>query len=116
MTTSEHLVADLEAAQALPASWRETFLAVPREQFIPAQIWVSEGDRDVPLDYHSHPHRWRAAVYGNTTLVTQFDGGATVWPAVGRRATSSASDPDVVAEMLDCLEVSGGQRVLELGT
>ncbi|MGH3803387.1 MAG: methyltransferase domain-containing protein [Pseudonocardiaceae bacterium] len=116
MTTSEQLVAALEAAQALPASWREAFLAVPREQFIPAQIWVSDGERDVPLDYHSHPDRWRAAVYGNTTLVTQFDDGATAWPAVGRRATSSASDPDVVAEMLDCLQVCGGQRVLELGT
>jgi protein-L-isoaspartate O-methyltransferase len=116
MTTSEHLVAELEAAQALPASWREAFLAVPREQFIPARIWVSDGERDVPLDCHSHPDRWRAAVYGNTTLVTQFDDGATAWPAVGRRATSSASDPDAVAEMLDCLEVRGGQRVLELGT
>lgn len=116
MTASEQLVAVLEAAQALSACWRETFLAVPREQFIPAQIWVSDGDRDVPLDYHSHPDRWRAAVYGNTTLVTQFDDGATVWPAVGRRATSSASDPDVVAEMLDCLQVWGGHRVLELGT
>ncbi len=116
MTTSEYLVAELEAAQALPASWRETFLAVPREQFIPAQIWVSDSDRYVPLDYHRHPQRWRAAVYGNTTLVTQFDDGATVWPAVGHRATSSASDPDVVAEMLDCLQVCGGHRVLELGT
>jgi protein-L-isoaspartate O-methyltransferase len=116
MTTSEHLVAELEAAEALPASWREAFLAVPREQFIPAQIWVSDGERDVPLDCHSHQDRWRAAVYGNTTLVTQFDDGATEWPAVGRRATSSASDPDAVAEMLDCLEVCGGQRVLELGT
>ena len=116
MTTSEHLVAELEASQALSASWRETFLAVPRERFIPAQIWVSDGDRDMPLDFHSHPQRWRSAVYGNTTLVTQFDDGATVWPAVGQRATSAASDPDVVAEMLDCLEVSGGQRVLELGT
>ena len=116
MTTNEHLVAELKAAQALPVSWREAFLAVPREQFIPARIWVSEDDRDVPLDYHSHPDRWRVAVYSNTTLVTQFDDGATVWPAVGRRATSSASDPDVVAAMLDCLEVCGGQRVLELGT
>jgi protein-L-isoaspartate O-methyltransferase len=116
MTTSEKLVAELEAAQALPASWRDAFLAVPREQFIPAQIWVSDGERDVPLDYYNHPDRWRAAVYGNTTLVTQFDDGATAWPAVGRRATSSASDPDVVAEMLDCLEVCVGQRVLELGT
>lgn len=32
-------------------------------------------------------------------------------------AQASASDPDAVAEMLDCcLEVCGGQRVLELGT
>lgn len=116
MTTTEQLVAELEAADALPASWRETFLAVPRERFIPSRIWVSDGDRDVPLDYRAHPDRWRAAVYGNTTLVTQFDDGATVWPAVGQRATSSASDPDVVAEMLDCLGVSGGERVLELGT
>ncbi|MGH3903902.1 MAG: methyltransferase domain-containing protein [Pseudonocardiaceae bacterium] len=116
MTTTEQLVAELEATEALPAYWREAFLAVSRERFIPAQIWVSDGERDVPLDYHSDPDRWRAAVYGNTTLVTQFDDGATVWPAVGRRATSSASDPDVVAEMLDCLGVSGGQRVLELGT
>ncbi|MGH3798354.1 MAG: methyltransferase domain-containing protein [Pseudonocardiaceae bacterium] len=116
MTTTEHLVAELDAVKALPASWRETFVAVPRERFIPARIWVSDGDRDVAVDYHSDPDRWRAAVYGNTTVVTQFDDGATVWPAVGWRATSSASDPDVVVEMLDCLEVSGGERVLELGT
>ena len=54
MTTSEHLVAALEAAQALPASWRDAFLAVLREQFIPAQIWVSDGKGDVALGYHSH--------------------------------------------------------------
>jgi protein-L-isoaspartate O-methyltransferase len=49
-------------------------------------------------------------------IVTQFDDGARVWPALGVHRTSSASEPAMVATMLDCLDVQQGQRVLEIGT
>lgn len=38
--TTERLVADLDALDALPVAWREACLAVPRHQFPPSQIWV----------------------------------------------------------------------------
>ncbi|MGQ0594025.1 MAG: protein-L-isoaspartate O-methyltransferase family protein [Gammaproteobacteria bacterium] len=46
-------------------------------------------------------------IYGNQALVTKIENG---WPA------SSASQPSLVAEMLELLHVRPGQKVLEVGT
>jgi protein-L-isoaspartate(D-aspartate) O-methyltransferase len=115
--TTERLVAVLDAAGALPAAWREAFLAVPRHAFLPARFWVDDGESaPQPINRDTDPGRWMEAAYTDVTIVTQFDDGATVWPTVGTHPSSSASDPSMVAAMLDCLDVRPGQQVLEIGT
>ncbi|HEY3895990.1 MAG TPA: hypothetical protein VGL88_11545 [Pseudonocardiaceae bacterium] len=63
-----------------------------------------------PIDRDTEPDRWWESAYSNTTIVTQFDDGTTAWPAIGIHRTSSASEPAMVATMLDCLDVQPGQR------
>lgn len=118
MTTTEQLVDTLAAAGRLPAGWRRAFLAVRREWFIPPRVWVDdEHGEPVPLDRHTDPRAWCAAVYANQPILTQFDDGHTLWPDTGgQHCTSSASQPDLVLRMLDTLDVGAGQRVLEIGT
>ena len=117
MTTTEHLVTTLESVGILPVAWRGAFLAVPRHRFLPTQIWTDDDDGDPqPIDRDTDPDRWLASAYSNVAIVTQFDDGATVWPDVGVHRTSSASEPGMVATMLDHLEVQDGHRILEIGT
>jgi protein-L-isoaspartate(D-aspartate) O-methyltransferase len=92
---------------------------VPRERFLPARIWVQEIDDGLyeAIDYATEPQRWMHAVYaGDHAIVTQFDDGATQWPNRGWRPSCSASQPSVVAGMLEALDLEPGMRVLEIGT
>lgn len=70
----------------------------------------------MPLDRAAEPVRWLAEVRSDVTIVTQYDDGATAWPEVGLRPTSSSSMPSVVAAMLAALDVRPGHAVLEIGT
>jgi protein-L-isoaspartate(D-aspartate) O-methyltransferase len=116
MTTTEHLVAALDAADVLPRTWRDAFLTVARSAFLPARVWVDDEEgKPQAIDRTTDPDRWLEAAHANVAIVTQFD-DAAVWPAVGVHRTSSASEPGMVAVMLDCLDVREGQRVLEIGT
>ncbi|CAM2800437.1 methyltransferase domain-containing protein [Saccharomonospora xinjiangensis] len=112
------LVAQLDSAGRLPAEFRSAFLAAAREWFIPERFWFRPGDEDedVAVDRSCDPHRWLSAVYADRPLVTQFDDGAIAWPEIGKRPTSSASMPSVVAGMLRALEPRQGDAVLEIGT
>lgn len=112
------LVAELDSAGSLPAEFRPAFLAAAREWFVPERFWYQPGDgaEDAAVDRASDPDRWRSAVYADRPLVTQFDDGATAWPEIGHRPTSSASMPSVVAGMLRALEPQPGNAVLEIGT
>ncbi|MFN2497245.1 MAG: methyltransferase domain-containing protein [Pseudonocardiaceae bacterium] len=117
MTTTDQLVTELETAGVLPAVWREAFLEVSRHAFLPARIWVGDAEGEPqPVNRDTDPERWLQAAYSNVTIVTQFDDGATEWPAIGTHRTSSASEPAMVATMLDLLDVHPGQGVLEIGT
>jgi protein-L-isoaspartate O-methyltransferase len=117
MTTTEHLVTVLDAAGVLPVAWRDAFLAVPRHAFLPAKIWMDDGEGDPrPINRDTDPDRWLESAYTNVAIVTQFDDGTTRWPATGTHRTSSASEPAMVATMLDCLDVQEGQRILDIGT
>jgi len=117
MTKTEHLVGALDMSGVLPVDWRDAFLEVPRDAFLPAKIWVDdEKGEPQPIDRGSDLDRWLESIYANVAIVTQFDDGATAWPAVGVHRTSSASEPAMVATMLDCLDVQEGQQVLEIGT
>jgi protein-L-isoaspartate O-methyltransferase len=117
--SSATLANELHAAGKVPAQWASALAAVPREQFIPDQMWVDEGADDiecVPLDRADEPERWRAAVYSDKVIVTQFDDGATVWPQVGYRPTCSSSMPSAMLGMLEVLDIRENHRVLEIGT
>jgi hypothetical protein len=71
-------VAELESAGDLAAGFGPLLRAVPREWFVPERIWV---DRE-PIDRGGEAGRWARAVYGDCSVVTQFDDGRTRWPAV----------------------------------
>lgn len=102
----------------LPAECAPAFEAVQREQFVPDKIWVrpDSAEPHVPVDRVNEPDKWLSYVYSDRAVVTQFDNGATIWPEVGRRPTSSASMPSVVAGMLAALAPESGESVLEIGT
>lgn len=111
----ESLATRLETTDTVAAALR----AVPREQFLPARIWVQETDDGPyePIDRAAEPERWMRDVYAaDHAIVTQFDDGATQWPDRGWRPSCSASQPSVVAGMLDALDIQPGARVLEIGT
>lgn len=76
--------------------WRQALLDTPRHHFVP-----------------EHPI---ADAYSRMALVTQSRVAPGRSSADGSRPTSSASAPDVVAVMLDRLDVKDGHRVLEIGT
>ncbi len=101
-----------------PSSWEALFAEVPRAPFIPDTIWVDDGSGDalVTLSKHTDPNGWHAAVSANAPVVTQVDFGAAQPGQKGSIASSSGSQPSIVADMLDALDVRPGQSVLEIGT
>ncbi len=111
-------VAELEAGGVLSdAAWREAFTKVPRHVFLPAFFTSLPDGRWQAMD-QSHPDYWRL-VYADTTLTTQLDATIHPDPSVGPVAgtgTSSSTQPGLMAAMLDALRVTGGERVLEIGT
>jgi protein-L-isoaspartate O-methyltransferase len=116
--TIERLVAELDAADAVPVAWRSAFLAVPRHVFLPPQVWVDDEEgKPQPLSCEEDPDRWLETAYRNVPILVQFDDGTTRWPDTsGELCTSSASKPDLVLSMLAALEVHDGHTVLEIGT
>ncbi|WP_229686733.1 methyltransferase domain-containing protein [Longimycelium tulufanense] len=97
--------------------WNELSAAVPRAQFIPDVIWVSDGEGGfVALSRHDDLAGWQAAVQANRFVVTQVDDGHTPPGGKGQTPTSSCSMPSVVAAMLAALGPQPGHRVLEIGT
>lgn len=87
------LVEELERAGAVrSASVRAAFLQVPRELFVPG-FARAEG---------------LEAVYSNQLIVTKRDRHGV--------PLSSSSEPQIMAAMLEALELEEGMRVLEVGT
>lgn len=86
------LVRDLRAKGAIRSpAVRDAFLAVPREQFLSGLV------AELGLE----------AVYRDDAIVTKRDTRGL--------ALSSSSQPALMAEMLELLAVSPGDRVLEIG-
>lgn len=112
------LIGELESAGPIPADLRRVLRAVPREDFIPRQMWVQEDAQGpyIPVDREIEPQRWMRAVYSNRVIATQFDDGETQWPDDGYRPTCSASMPSAVLGMLAELDVEPYSWVLEIGT
>lgn len=111
------LVGHLTESGALSAEWRPAFEAVNRGEFIPETVWV-EGEDGVlvPLRRRQDPQRWLELTYADDAVITQVDDGQPAPDGTGRRISSSASMPTVVAQMLAHCAVQPGQRVLEIGT
>ncbi|WP_159942500.1 MULTISPECIES: protein-L-isoaspartate(D-aspartate) O-methyltransferase [unclassified Nocardiopsis] len=98
--------------------WRDAFLAVPREGFVPPVAWAVPTDGTPPhlIDRQNAPARWREAVYSDTAIVTQLDDGDGDLATGSGTGTSSASAPGMVAAFLELLDPYPGDRVLEVGT
>ncbi|MGH3826252.1 MAG: methyltransferase domain-containing protein, partial [Pseudonocardiaceae bacterium] len=100
--------------------WREAFAAVPRHLFTPRFFLHAEegGYRAV----HSTDPEWLACVYSDRTLVTQLDADDSAWRRIRQagptpgRASSSSTQPRLMAWMLHALDARPGMRVLEVGT
>jgi protein-L-isoaspartate(D-aspartate) O-methyltransferase len=112
------LVDDLVAAGDLAPEWVGAFLAVPRHEFIPEVVWRHDPPSEdlLPVRRADDPEAWLDLAYANDALATQVDDGHPGPGLVGREATSSASQPSVVALMLRALEAEPGMRVCEIGT
>ncbi|WP_175410108.1 methyltransferase domain-containing protein [Streptomyces sp. TRM64462] len=103
------LVDHLDERGLLDTTWRRIWLRVPRETFLPEQVWRQEPARCVPVTGRER----LALVHSDEPVVTQLDDGLPDGPGV---ATCSNSQPSTVARMLQLLDVQDGHRVLEIGT
>lgn len=101
-----------------PFSWATLFSEVPRLTFIPDIIWVDDrsGATLVTLSRHTDPDGWHAAVCANSPIITQVDFGDAPSGQKGSVPSSSCSQPSIVVDMLQALDVRPGQSVLEIGT
>lgn len=101
-----------------PSAWEALLAEVPRAPFIPDTIWVDDdsGAGLVALSQHTDPDRWRAAVSTNAPVITQVNLGDVRPGQKGHFPSSSCSQPSIVADMVDALDVRPGQSLLEIGT
>ena len=94
---------------------------VPREAFVPA-YFVSNGDGRLHLLRRADDtSAWLRTAYSDRVLATQLDGtrhaddADPAEPPCYGVATCSASQPSLMAGMLELLDLSPGLRVLEIG-
>jgi methyltransferase of ATP-grasp peptide maturase system len=108
---SRSLTDSLSASAVLRSDrWTRAFQTVPRHVFVP-RIFV---DRQRTGRYEllngdeaDSQREWLEHVYADEPLVTQLDG--STW-------LSSSSQPSLMAMMLEALEITGTERILEIGT
>ncbi|MGH3889060.1 MAG: methyltransferase domain-containing protein [Pseudonocardiaceae bacterium] len=115
---SDHLS---RAGHLRTPQWREVFASVPRHEFVPwffAQTSPGQWQRIDTTTTDRHD-RWLSAVYSNTTLVTALQDvalpGTSGHPGFAV-AVSSSTEPGLMAQMLEDLDVHPGHTVLEIGT
>ncbi|MQS38476.1 methyltransferase domain-containing protein [Streptomyces katsurahamanus] len=85
-------------------AWRRAFEEVPRHVFVP-YFYAHDGERVSGADPATY-ERWFTAVHEDRSVVTHRTNGA---------ATSSSSQPSLMATMLEALTVTDGMTVLEIG-
>ena len=106
------LVCEIEATGAWDADpvWRAAFAAVPRHLFVPYYFVALARGYERRWGESPDPaarERWLRGAYEDAPLATRLRDGELV---------SSSSQPSLMAMMLTALEVSDGDRVLEIGT
>jgi protein-L-isoaspartate(D-aspartate) O-methyltransferase len=86
-------------------AWRAAFASVPRHVFVPRwyRTHLDDGRLCTEIIDATDPS-WLATVYADQFLQTRRD------------VTSSSTTPGLMARMLEALEVTGTERVLEIGT
>ncbi|MET9615384.1 methyltransferase domain-containing protein [Kitasatospora indigofera] len=99
-------------------AWAPAFDAVPRSLFLPDLVWAHDmaTGKSRPVDRTDDEAAWLAAAEADVPIVTQWDDGEHQGAEPGTVPTSSASQPSLVASMLEDLRVEPGMRVLEQGT
>ncbi|MEV6122054.1 methyltransferase domain-containing protein [Streptomyces sp. NPDC052077] len=95
----------IETGDLSDPGWRRAFEEVPRHVFVPSFHGPS-GER-VSGDDPATFERWFSSVHQDRSLVTHRTDGA---------ATSSSSQPSLMAVMLEALAAGDGTTVLEIGT
>jgi methyltransferase of ATP-grasp peptide maturase system len=110
------LAATLEGAGVLNEQvWRQAFAQTPRHIFVPLFLeQFGDTEREVDGTDATIRDRWLAQVYSDTNLITQVRSSGS--EGGGRRPTSSSSMPSIMGWMLEALDLTEGQRVLEIGT
>lgn len=101
----------------LSAAWREAFCAVPRHVMVP-RYYEQDDSGQWHLVDGAEPSvrgRWLDAVYSDRTLITALLDHQGSW-GVQQVPVSSATQPGLMMQMLDELDVAEGHRVLEIGT
>ncbi|KQX17094.1 methyltransferase [Streptomyces sp. Root431] len=104
------LVREIEADGTLSdPAWRAAFAEVPRHLFVPSyyvagaggyeRLWAGDPDP-------ARRERWLRGAYADTAIATRVRDGELV---------SSASQPSLMALMLQALDVRDGDDVLEIG-
>lgn len=96
----------------------DAMASVPREEFVPSFFLYDDGRYRL---LRQGTDEWLIAAYQDQSLTTQLDGAlhaddAEAGTPVQGTPTCSASQPSLVARMLDMLTVEAGDRVLEIGT
>ncbi|MEV8376743.1 methyltransferase domain-containing protein [Kribbella sp. NPDC056861] len=82
--------------------WQAAFSAVPRHLFVPR--FYRGDEQGTSIVDSTSGDQWLSAVYSDIHLVTTED------------VRSSSTAPSLMAGMLQALELSGDERVLEIGT
>ncbi|CAM5467626.1 Protein-L-isoaspartate O-methyltransferase [Streptomyces tanashiensis] len=104
------LVREVEADGVLTdPAWRAAFAEVPRHLFVPYYYVPAPGGYERLWSGDPEPgrrERWLRGAYEDTAIATRVRDGDLV---------SSASQPSLMALMLDALEVRDGDDVLEIG-
>ncbi|MGW5927179.1 methyltransferase domain-containing protein [Streptomyces anulatus] len=101
----------LRAQGASLGPWEGSVAAVRRELFLPEAIEVG----DELISRTAKPQRWLEAAYSDVSSTTQVNDGRHTGPDEYRLPTSSSSQPSVMLEALNLLDVQPADRVLELG-
>ncbi|MBA2324236.1 MAG: methyltransferase domain-containing protein [Pseudonocardiales bacterium] len=95
-------------------TWRAALLAVPRHELVPrhfTQDGPDAGWHEITGIDPTTREDWLAAVYANTALITALSEDNNQVDAA-----SSSSQPSLMIRMLEALEITDGNRMLEIGT
>ncbi|MGH3813677.1 MAG: methyltransferase domain-containing protein [Pseudonocardiaceae bacterium] len=122
VTLRAGLVDELTAHGWLTSNpWRDAFGAVPRHAFLPRFFRLTpDGAAYLAIDEH-HPD-WLKLVYRNAVWPTQLDANPTAWQRavehgpITAKPTCSSTQPSLMAIMLEALNITDNDRVLEIGT